>query len=51
MIFQNSLVDDLSKRLLELKFKSNHLTKSKCLKRIAKNILPNYKKWRTHNQK
>ena len=38
------LIDDLSKRLLELEFKSNYSTKSKCLKWIAKNILPNYKK-------
>ena len=41
---KKSLIDDLSKRLLELKFKSNHSIKSKCLKRIIKNILPNYKK-------
>ena len=39
-----SLIDDLSKRLLELEFKSNHSIKSKCLKWIVKNILPNYKK-------
>ena len=37
-------IDDLSKRLLELEFKSNHATKSKCLKWVARNILPNYKK-------
>ena len=41
---KKSLIDDLSKRLLELEFKSNHSIKSKCLKWIAKNILPNYKK-------
>ena len=40
---KKSLIDDLSKRLLELEFKSNHSIKSKCLKWIAKNILPNYK--------
>ena len=34
----------ISKRLLELEFKSNHSIKSKCLKWIAKNISPNYKK-------
>ena len=39
-----SLIDDLSKRLLELEFKSNHSIKSKCLKWVVKNILPNYKK-------
>ena len=41
---KKSLIDDLSKRLLELEFKSNHSIKSKCLKWIFKNILPNYKK-------
>ena len=34
----------ISKRLLELEFKSNHSIKSKCLKWIVKNVLPNYKK-------
>ena len=29
---KKSLIDDLSKRLLELQFKSNHSIKSKCLK-------------------
>ena len=38
------IIDDLSKRLLELEFKSNHSIKSKCLKWVVKNILPNYKK-------
>ena len=41
---KKSLIHDLSKRFLELEFKSNHLIKSKCLKWIVKNILPNYKK-------
>ena len=41
---KTSLIDDLSKRLLELEFKSNHSIKSKCLKWVVKNILPNYKK-------
>ena len=41
---KKSLINDLLKRLLELEFKSNHSIKSKCLKWIAKNILPNYKK-------
>ena len=35
-----SLVDDFSKRLLELKFKLNHSIKSKCLKWIVEKILP-----------
>ena len=37
---QKELIDDLSKRLLELEFKSNHSIKSKCLKWIVKKILP-----------
>ena len=41
---KNTLIDDISKRLLEFKFKSNHAIKSKCLKRVVKNILPNYEK-------
>ena len=37
---KKSLIDDLSKRLLELEFKSNHSIKSKCLKWIVEKILP-----------
>ena len=37
---KKSLIDDLSKRLLGLEFKSNHIIKSKCLKWIVKTILP-----------
>ena len=37
---KKSLIDDLSKRLLGLEFKSNHSIKSKCLKWIVKTILP-----------
>ena len=37
---KKSLIDDLSKRLLELEFKSNHSIKSKCLKLIVKKLLP-----------
>ena len=33
------------------KCKSNHSVKSKCLKWIVKKILPDYKEWKTHNQK
>ena len=40
---KKSLIHDLSKRMLELKFKLNHSIKSKCLQWIVKNILPNYK--------
>ena len=48
---KKSLIDDLSKILLELEFKSNPSITSKCLKWIVKNVLPNYQKWETHNQK
>ena len=41
---KKSLIDDIPKRLLELEFKSNYSIKSKCLKWVVKNILPNYKK-------
>ena len=40
---KKKLSSDLSKRLLELEFKSNHSIKSKCLKWIVKKILPDYK--------
>ena len=48
---KKSLIDDLSKILLELEFKLNYSIKSKCLKWFVKNILANYKTWKTHNQK
>ena len=41
---KKSLIGDISKRLLELEFKSNHSVKSQCLKWIVKNLLPNYQK-------
>ena len=44
---KKSLIDNLSKRLLGLEFKSNHSIKSKCLKYIVKTILPDYKEWKT----
>ena len=37
---KNSQIDDLSKRLPELEFKSNHSIKPKCLEWIVKKILP-----------
>ena len=37
---KNSLIDKISKRLLELEFKTNHSIKSKCLKWVVKKILP-----------
>ena len=40
---KKSLIDDLSKRLLEQEFNSNHSIKSKCLKWIVKKVLPDYK--------
>ena len=41
---KKSLIDDLLKRLLELEFTSNYSIKSKRLKCVVRNILPNYKK-------
>ena len=41
---KKSIIDDLSKRLLEFKFKQHNAIKSKCLKWAVKNVLPNYKK-------
>ena len=46
---KKSLIDDLSKRLLELEFKSNHSIKLKCLKWIVKKILRDYKELKAHN--
>ena len=46
---KKSLIDDLSKRFLELAFKSNHSIKSKYLKCIAKKTLPNYRELKAHN--
>ena len=41
---KKSPIDDLSKRLLKFKFeKKKHSIKTKCLKWIVKNVLPNYK--------
>ena len=40
---KKSLIDNLSKRLLESKFKSNQSIKQKQLKWIGKKILPDYK--------
>ena len=37
---KKSLINDLSKSLLELEFKSNISIKSKCLKWIVKKLLP-----------
>ena len=45
---KTSLIDDLSKRLFELKFEKNYSIKSKYLKKY---ILPDYKEWKTHNRK
>ena len=45
------LLTELSKRLLELEFKSNHSIKSKYLKLIVKKILPDYKEEKIHSQK
>ena len=40
---KKSLINDLSKRLLELEFDKHNSIRSKCLKWIAKKILLNYK--------
>ena len=48
---RKSLTDNLLKRLLELEFKQRNAIKSKCLKWVVKNILPNCKKCKTQNQK
>ena len=40
---KKSLVENLSKRLIELEFKSNHSIKSKCLKWIVKKYCQRYK--------
>ena len=37
---KKSLIDNISKRLLELEFKSDHLIKSKALKYVVNKILP-----------
>ena len=42
---KKSLIDDLSKRLLGLEFKSNHSIKSKCLKWIVKKYCQQYKNY------
>ena len=41
---EKSLIDNLSKKLLELKINKHNTIRSKCLKWVVKNILPNYKK-------
>ena len=37
---KKSLIDKISKRLLELQFKSDHSIKSKFLKRVVKKFFP-----------
>ena len=37
---KKALIDDFSKRLLELKFEKHNLIKTKCLKCIVRKILP-----------
>ena len=49
---KNSLIDKIWKRLLELKFKSNHSIITKASKRVVKKKhFPHCKKWKTNNQK
>ena len=40
---KESIIDNLSKIMLELEFKQHNQIKTRCLKSIAKNILSNYK--------
>ena len=40
---KTSLIDKISKRLLTLKFKSNHSIMTKALKGVVKKVLPDYK--------
>ena len=49
--FKKSLIDKIWKRLLELKFKSNHSIITKALKQVVKKHFPHCKKWKAHNQK
>ena len=44
------LLTELSKRFLELEFKSNQSIKSKYLKLTVKKILPDYKEGKIHSQ-
>ena len=48
---KKSLIDNLSKRLLELELESNYSIKSKRLKWIVKNVLLIYKEWKTTQSK
>ena len=41
---KESVINNLSNELLQLEFKQNNSIKSKCVRWIAKNILPGYKK-------
>ena len=41
---KKSLTDKISKTMLKLEFKSNHSVITKALKRVVKNVLPDYKK-------
>ena len=41
---KESVIDNLSNKLLKLEFKKNNSIKSKCIRWIVKNILPGYKK-------
>ena len=48
---KKSLIEKISKRLLKLEFKSNHSIITKSLKRVVKKLMPDYKQWKTHNQR
>ena len=48
---KKSLIDKITKRLLKLEFKSNHSIITKALKRVVKNVLPDYKKLKNTQSK
>ena len=48
---KKSLIDDLSKRLLELEFESNHSIKSECPEWVVKKILPTIKDMKKNQSK
>ena len=49
--YKKSLIEDLSKRLIELEFKQHHAIKSKCLKWVAKKHFTKLQKNEKHKIK
>ena len=48
---KESLIDNISRRLMELKFEKHNSIKSKCVKWIVKKILPDYNEKHTIKNK